>query len=150
MKTVLILGDCQSNGNNCLAHQVFDDSDRLQTWSLRYHQQSATVLEWINKNFPEFRPKSDLEIWKFFRQQELAVSWPSLLQRAQVTNLSINGAHFIGYHGRFKKYIAQHGIPDHVIVTDYAPGHQACAFKNQVQYVTELTFSPKKIHNLAL
>jgi len=147
MKTVLILGDCQSNGNNCLAHQICHDPSILQTWSLRYHQQSAIVSEWIEEKFPEFKPDSDLEIWRFLRHQELAISWPNLLQQVQVTNLSINGAHFIGHHSRLKKYIDQHGVPDHVIITDHAPSHQACAFKYNVQYVTELTFSPMPAHD---
>jgi hypothetical protein len=147
MKTVLVLGDCQSNGNNCLAHQIFDDPTRLQTWSLRYHQQAAIVSTWFKEKHPEFKPNLDLEIWKFLRQQELAIAWPNLLQRAQVTNLSINGAHFIGHHSRLKKYIDQNNIPDHVIITDYAPSHQVCAFKHNSQYVTELTFSPMPAHD---
>lgn len=143
MKTIVVLGDCQSNGNNCLAHQIIE-SPRLHTWSLRFHKEFQPVFKWYLKhkiahNDRTPMPNNNLEgvVWHYFWEQELAVSWPFLLD-ANVINFSKNGAHFIGYHHRLKKYLKDNPAPDHIIITDYTFSHQATSFRfNNRRYLFE-------------
>lgn len=135
MKTVLILSDCQSNGNNCLAHEVTNE-DAPCTWSLRFHKQFQQVFKWYLKHrklngAKDKMPTESLEsaVWDYYWEQEGKVAWPSLLKVPNVVNMSVNGGHFIGHHKRLNKYIAEHGKPDHVILTDYTFSHIAHSFK---------------------
>ena len=144
MNSILILGDCQSNGNNCLADEILNDS-APRTWSLRYHKEFGSAFKWFLKhrianNVRDELPKGNLEsaVWSYIREQELKTAWPNLLSIPTVTNRSLNGAHFVGYQWRLKRHLEQFGKPDHVLITDFTFPHIVSAFKfNGKQYLFE-------------
>ena len=122
---ILVLGDCQSNGNNCMSDEVMQDA-RPRSWSLRHHGLHRQVVQWAMAA----RKRGEIsgtfhwpqDAWKHLRRRELAVAWPSLLPNATVRNLSVNGAHFLGHCHRLRLQLADHR-PDHVIITDHRPNH---------------------------
>ena len=144
LKTVCILGDCQSNGNNCLAHEVLNETTPV-TWSLRFHKEFTKVFKWYLKHrkthgVTEPMPSGDLEsvVWNYYWEEEQKVAWPALLNIPNVVNFSLNGGHFIGHHSRIKNYLKDNPKPDHVLVTDYTFSHIAHSFKWQnKRYVFE-------------
>jgi len=135
---ILVLSDCQSNGNNCLTHEVLEgeESTGLQTWSLKYHKKFSPAFKWVVKHIKtkgEKLPPSDTKnlqvfVWKYLRQQEMKLSWPALLNH-DVINHSYNGAHFVGYLKRLNSVLKE-SVPDLIIVTDYAVTHQFVSFKH--------------------
>jgi hypothetical protein len=143
MMKILVLGDCQSNGNNCLADQVLNET-APRTWSLRYHNNFPQAFKWYLKHrllnkVKEPMPSGDIEsaVWAYLRNEELRLAWPNLLD-AEVTNRSLNGAHFVGYHKRLLQYINTVGVPDHVLVTDFTFPHIVSSFKrDNKRYVFE-------------
>ncbi len=140
---ILILGDCQSNGNNCLADEVLEET-APRSWSLRFHKNFQQAFKWYLKHriankVKDPIPSGDIEsaVWTYLRQAELDVAWPNLLDH-EVTNRSLNGAHFVGYHKRLLQYIERQGLPDHVLVTDFTFPHIVSSFKrNGKRYVFE-------------
>ena len=140
---ILVLGDCQSNGNNCLADQVLEET-APRTWSLRFHKNFQQAFKWylkhrIANNVKDPIPSGDIEsaVWAYLRNEELKLAWPNLLN-GEVVNRSLNGAHFVGYHKRLLQYIERNGAPDHVLVTDFTFPHIVSSFKrNGVRYVFE-------------
>lgn len=140
---ILVLGDCQSNGNNCLSDEILGDN-LPRTWSLRYHNNCSQALKWYlsqrrkHNIVDSARAESIMDTtWAYIRKEELKVAWPSLL-RGDVTNRSVNGAHFIGYHKRLLQYINTVGLPDRVLITDYTFAHYSSSFKrNNTRYVFE-------------
>lgn len=124
-KTILILGDCHSDGNNCLAHQILNNDDLVIDWSLQHHKQHKEVIVWMLnqlKNQPTQQkiPVQTLEqnAWNFLRQKELEVAWPALINNYNVVNLSRRGAHFLGHFKHLKSYLQNNIKPDLVILTD--------------------------------
>lgn len=144
MNSILVLGDCQSNGNNCLADDILEDK-APRTWSLRYHKQFGAAFKWylkhrIANNIRGELPKGDFEfaVWAYIREQELKLAWPNLLSGFTVYNRSLNGAHFVGYQWRLRQHIEKFGKPDHVLITDFTFPHIASTFKFRGQrYVFE-------------
>lgn len=140
---ILVLGDCQSNGNNCLSDEIIGDN-LPRTWSLRYHNNFSQVFKWYltqrkkhNIQDPINTENVQSATWAYIRKRELEIAWPSFL-RGDITNRSLNGAHFIGYHKRLLQYINSVGLPDRVLVTDYTFSHHVSSFKhNNKQYVFE-------------
>jgi len=132
MKNVLILGDCQSNGNNCLADEI-TETTVLRTFSLRFHNQIKAGTRWVlkQKDFPPCNI-SDLknQVWRYIRKREIAIAWPSFLN-ADVTNMSINGAHYLGHCRRLQTYLKNNNKPDLVIITDYEFNHLAYSITHQ-------------------
>jgi hypothetical protein len=144
MQKILILGDCQSNGNNCWAHKIVDN-DSPRTWSLKFHGEFRNVFKWYlqhrkenNVATPMATGNIEQVVWNYLWEQEQKSAWPSLLNVSEVVNISINGGHFIGHHKRLKKYLLENAKPDHVLITDYTFSHIAHSFKyNNVRYVFE-------------
>jgi len=144
MTTLLILGDCQSNGNNCLAHVVLNNSEP-RTWSLKFHNEFRSVFKWYLQHRKEHgvttsMPTGNIEqvVWHYLWEEEQQSAWPNLLKIPNVVNMSINGAHFIGHHNRLKNYLKNNPKPDYVLITDYTFSHIAHSFKWQDQrYVFE-------------
>ncbi len=141
MKTALILGDCQSNGNNCLSDQILLDQ-LPRTFSLRYHQKTQEAIKWAiqQQDFNSSFDKLSADVWKYIRQKEMSHAWTTYLD-ANIVNLSFNGAHFFGHCRRLKNYINLHGIPDLVIVTDYEFAHLSYSirYNNKKYYFESLT-----------
>ena len=141
MKTVLILGDCQSNGNNCLSDQILLNQ-LPRTFSLRYHQKTQEAVKWAMQQTDFASSANNLlsDVWKYIRHKEMSYSWTQQLD-ANVVNLSFNGAHFFGHCRRLKNYIDLHGIPDLVIVTDYEFAHLSYSVRhnNEKYYFDSLT-----------
>jgi hypothetical protein len=167
MKThIILLGDCQSNGNNCLAHEILDEksSNSLQTWSLRYHKKLPQAFRWmvkhINRNGNDaIHDTTDIStlVWGYLRQQEMKVAWPEILNIKH--NYSVNGAHYVGYCKRLLSHIEKHGVPEHVIITDYTYTHRSVTFKHSGKryYFEKAEYSdadwdqsayPLEVHNL--
>lgn len=135
MRTILILGDCQSNGNNCLAHVIRNDSSPM-TWSLKFHNEFRNVFKWYLQHrkangVTEAMPTGNIEqvVWNYLWEQEKKEAWPTYLNIPNVVNVSLNGGHFIGHHNRLRKYLAENPKPDHVLITDYTFSHIAHSFK---------------------
>lgn len=128
-----MLGDCQSDGNNCLAHQILHQDDLVIDWSLQYHQRAAEVVKWMlsHKTHQKLALHTIKDTaFKFLRQKELEVAWPNLIKNYTVTNLSCRGAHFLGHHKRIKQWIANNPKPDLVILTDYTFDHYVVSFRH--------------------
>jgi len=123
MKTILILGDCQSNGNNCLSDEIMGDT-QPRTFSLRYHKQIKPALQWCLKqnDFVGHLDSLESKAWKFVRHKEMSLAWPSMIN-GYVTNLSFNGAHFFGHCRRLINWLRINNRPDLVLVTDYEFSH---------------------------
>jgi len=141
---ILVLGDCQSSGNNCLADQILNNSSP-RTWSLRFHNEYfPKVVKWFLKDRIKNNSVEKISIenienatWEYLRKEERKLAWPALLN-GEVTNRSVNGAHFIGYHKRLVEYINTVGVPDHVLVTDFTFPHIVSSFKfDNKRYVFE-------------
>lgn len=49
--SLVILGDCATNGNNTMGHQIFDDPNISMTFSIQYHLiTSEHAIKWYLKN----------------------------------------------------------------------------------------------------
>jgi hypothetical protein len=134
LQKILVLGDCQSDGNNCLAHQILHQDDLVIDWSLQHHQRAAEVIKWMlshktHQNLALHTIKDTA--FKFLRQKELEVAWPNFIKNYTVTNLSCKGAHFLGHHKRIKQWVANNPKPDLVILTDYTFDHYVVSFRHQ-------------------
>ena len=117
MNTV-VLGDCASSGNNCLAHQIIDNPKRI-TYSLAYHKQYKDIIKWyLEQERDHTVPLKRLQhtALKAYRLAEKQCSWPSDIN-GTVYNYSKNGQTFMGYLVDLKKHIENYGNPDTVIVT---------------------------------
>lgn len=131
---IVVLGDCQSNGNNCLADEIMQNSE-LRTWSLRHNKQLAQATRWMLHNRKQNSiSKIELKnledhVWRYLREQEIKLAWPAMV-KAQVVNLSYNGAHFLGHWYRLRQFL-QKEKPDHIIITDYQINHVGVAFRYQ-------------------
>ena len=156
MKTILVLGDCQSNGNNCLADEI-TGVEIPRTFSLHYHNNSTwrdhfltdnfdLVFKWVlkQKDFPSCDVKElRSKVWQYIRTKEMARSWPALINDANVINLSVNGAHFLVHCFRLKKYLEHNPPPDLIIVTDYEFNHIAYTTKEkQIRHFFETVIEP--------
>lgn len=134
LKKIVVLGDCQSDGNNCLAHQILQQDDLVIDWSLKYHQRKSEVIKWMLSH--KTQQKLSLQTledtaFKFLRQKELEVAWPNLIKNYTVTNLSIRGAHSLGHHRRLKQWMENNSKPDLVILTDAMFDHFVVSFRYQ-------------------
>jgi len=128
-KSLVILGDCASNGANCIASDVIGDKEIRVSYSLQYHNQHGQIIKWfmqkrkLNKHNDTIPLKLlQHESLKAYRQSEMEVSWPNLLD-CNTYNLSWTGNTFQGYLADIKKHIASHGKPDIVAITCYTPDH---------------------------
>ena len=132
---IVVLGDCQSNGNNCLADEIMQNSE-LRTWSMRHNKQLAQVTRWMlsqrkkdaASDMVELKNLED-HVWKYLREQEMKLAWPAMI-KAQVVNLSYNGAHFSGHWYRLAEFL-QKDRPNHIIITDYQINHVGVVFRYQ-------------------
>lgn len=140
MKKIVVLGDCQSDGNNCLAHEILNDESAITTWSLRYHEKFPEALKWMmnrrkqqGQTFPEKTKISELQhaTWKYLRDEEMSVAWPAQITNYDVTNFSIKGAHFYGHHRRMVDWMKNNPAPDLVLITDYTFNHAVVSFNHQ-------------------
>ena len=128
-KSLVILGDCASNGANCIAGEVTGNKDVRVSYSLQYHNQYSDILKWYLKKRKEVKYTTPIsmqllqhESLKAYRQREMEVSWPSLLE-CKTYNYSWNGNTFQGYLSDIKNHIVLHGKPDLVAITCYTPNH---------------------------
>lgn len=135
MDTIVVLGDCQSNGNNCLAHEIVTNF-RLHTWSLKFHGEFQNVFKWYLKHRISNKVKDPIpshnlekEVWHYFWETELQTAWPNLLD-CNIVNFSKNGGHFIGHHYRLKEYLKHNPKPSLVIITDYTFSHISTSFQH--------------------
>lgn len=141
MKTILILGDCQSNGNNCLSDEIIGNKEP-RTFSLRYHKKIKSALQWCLKQNDFVGNLNSLEsnVWKFVRYKEMSLAWPSMIN-GNVVNLSFNGAHFFGHCRRLINWIDSNNAPDFVLITDYEFSHLSYSvmYQGSKHYFESLT-----------
>lgn len=128
-KNLVILGDCASNGTNCIASEVTGNKDIRVSYSLQYHNQHSDILKWYLKKRKEGKYTNPIsmqllqhESLKAYKQREMEVSWPSLLEY-KTYNYSWSGNTFQGNLSDIKNHVALHGKPDLVAITCYTPDH---------------------------
>ena len=170
-KNLLVLGDCASNGNNCLGHEVYKNDDVCLTFSLMYHQSFDDVIKWYIRRRKQGDTTSqsidyrDLKkvAMQELRQQEKQSSWPTYLDYA-VENKSINGNHFSNYIIQFEKFLKENNKPDLILITDYSQSHMVVYFTYKKQkykflcephaenevYDKELHNYPKEVHDIKI
>ncbi len=121
---IVVLGDCASNGNNCFAHRIIDNPQRI-TYSLAYHKQYKDIIKWYLKQERYHTVAlANLQHTALaaYRLVEKQCSWPSKID-GKVYNYSKVGQTFMGYLVDLRKHIATYGKPDSIIVTDYTENH---------------------------
>lgn len=135
-KKILVLGDCQSSGNNCLAHEIMGVENYFLEWSLNHNKKTTEVIRWALQQWKKQEAREKISVndieskaWQFLRQEELKLAWPNLLVDYDVVNLSRNGAHFLGYHKRLLQEVTRLSKIDCVLITDYVFSHTVVSFK---------------------
>tara|TARA_R110000823_G_C15809093_1_gene488005 strand:+ start:53 stop:886 length:834 start_codon:yes stop_codon:yes gene_type:complete len=138
-KTLVILGDCASNGANCIASEVTNDNEVRVSYSLQYHNQHEQIIKWYLKQRQLGKYKNPISInllqhesLKAYRQSEMEVSWPSHLE-CKTYNYSWNGNTFQGNLIDIKSHIASHGKPNLVAITCYSPDHVYVRVNNNTE-----------------
>jgi len=129
---LVVLGDCSSNGLNCLAWQVTGDDNISVNFSLQYNSYYDEIIKWYMKQRKQGKYTDPIKM-KYIRQQslkaltaaELNVAWPSFLKtdNRKVFNYSLTGNTFQGYILDLKKHILNYGKPDCVCITDFSQDH---------------------------
>lgn len=142
MTDIVLLGDCSSNGNNALAHEVTGDPDLKMTFSLQYHNLFDAINKWFLEKrkqgeFREYQIDHPYQIQGFalkaLREKQKQIAWPSLLPY-DVTNYSVNGNHFSNYVLRLKQHVEEFGKPNFLLITDYSVNHKFIRFRYNNQY----------------
>lgn len=134
-KNILVLGDCTSNGNNCLGHLVYEDSETVLTYSLQYHKKFKEIVRWFLRerkkgNFLDKKvtiKNLNYVALKTLKEEEKKISWPNLLD-FNITNKSTNGNHFCNYIIQLTKYCENNENPDLVLITDHPLDHMVVYF----------------------
>ena len=125
MKSILILGDCLSNGSGCLNHVINNDPEDVSEWSIRFYKEYANLLKWYMSQ-PDRKEVSAEQLidhaLKYLNKREKALSWPSLLDY-EVFNRSIDGNHSARYRIQLQDHISKNGKPDLILLTDYSWTH---------------------------
>ncbi len=123
MKSILILGDCHSNGDNCWDHVIRNNPDLFNEWSLTSYGQHEDLLEWYEKNTTKtLVDKSQMlkSALEYLSQQEKSVAWPVHLQNDYIIfNNSKNGNHCGRYLIQLKDHINKYGKPDLILISNY-------------------------------
>tara|TARA_B100001057_G_scaffold155535_1_gene155779 strand:+ start:1576 stop:2499 length:924 start_codon:yes stop_codon:yes gene_type:complete len=143
MKSILILGDCHSNGNNCFDYIIQNDPNIMSEWSLRSYGRYDKLIEWYEKNTTEtVIDKTQLvkSALKYLTLREKSVAWPSHLQNDyNIFNRSVNGNHCGRYRIQLKDHIDKNDKPDLILITDYHWSHVFTEFTEDNQYHTFLS-----------
>lgn len=133
--TVLVIGDCLSNGNNCYGHIVYNDPATVLTFSLQYHKKYVDVAKWFlqkrkqNKLSDHILAEDLANVaYKGLRAEEKNHSWPNQLENCNVVNLSLNGNHFGNYLIQLKSFLKQRGKPELILLTDHTASHMFVYF----------------------
>lgn len=149
MTGIVILGDCSSNGNNALAHEVTNTPDLQMTFSLQYHNLFNVINKWFLEKrkqgeFLDYQIDHPYQIQGFaqqaLREKQKQIAWPALLPY-DVTNYSVNGNHFSNYVLRLKQHVVEFGKPDFLLITDYSVNHKFIRFRYNNQYYKFLATS---------
>jgi hypothetical protein len=151
---VLLLGDCASDGSNCLNKQIIGE-DSLSTeynlsWYKKYHK--LITLWYLRETKSKRQRISDLNdigdnALNYLHDKELEMSWAKNLDpKLQVTNLSKGGATAYGYYKRLLKYEeTNNGTPDLILLTDYDPTHPWQRINlNGQKYFFEKGYDPRR------
>jgi hypothetical protein len=127
MKSILILGDCHSNGNACINHIINDDPNDVSEWSIRFNKEYYNLIKWYMAQ-PDREPILAEQLveqaLKYLTQHEKLIAWPIYLKdEYKVFNRSTNGNHCGRYRIQLKDHINKNGKPDLVLITDYHSSH---------------------------
>jgi len=127
MKSILILGDCHSNGNACINHIINNDPNDVSEWSIRFNKEYTNLVKWyMGQPNREPVPEDQLveQAFKYLTQQERMSAWPTYLEdEYKVFNRSLLGNHCGRYRIQLKDHINKNGKPDLVLITDYHSQH---------------------------
>jgi len=150
---VLVLGDCASDGSNCLNKQIIGE-DRVDTeyslsWNEEYHK---LIVLWYLKMSKSQRGsvKHMIDIKDnaidYLHDKEYGMAWVKHLDtKLDVTNISKGGATAYGYYKRLLKYEAKHKRPDIILLTDHDPTHPWQRINiNDQKYFFEKGYDPRK------
>lgn len=131
MKSILILGDCNSTGNGSMDHIINNDPNHMSEWSIRFNKEYTNLIKWYkaqpnSEPVPEDVPEDQLaeKALNYLTQQERISSWPAYLEdEYKVFNRSLLGNHCGRYRIQLKDHIDKNGKPDLILITDYHPTH---------------------------
>lgn len=132
---ILVLGDCIATGQNCLIHNILEQEDCVrQDFNLVDNKEEQAMLgKWYLSNRDKtIKINKDTlfrEAFKFKREQEKLVAWPTYLNAESVINLCVSGESFMGMAVKLKKYLENNKLPDLVLITDIAKTHY-CYYTN--------------------
>ena len=125
MKSILILGDCFSNGSGCLNHIINNDPEDVSEWSIRFYKQYANLLKWYMAQADRRQVSAEQLIdhaLKYLNRREKALSWPTMLDY-EIFNRSIDGNHSARYRIQLNDHLDKHGKPDLILLSDYSWTH---------------------------
>ena len=127
MKSILILGDCHSNGNACINHIINNDPNDVSEWSIRFNKEYTNLVKWYMAQ-PNREPVPEDQLVEqaltYLTQQERMSAWPTYLEdEYKVFNRSLLGNHCGRYRIQLKDHINKNGKPDLVLITDYHSQH---------------------------
>jgi len=153
---ILLLGDCQSNGNNLLVPEILSTNTRIPYGLLYKDKYFQHVKKWYlkklieDKKLDEFKKvvndinnkgeeisnylRVSKEISKYLRVRQLERAWPSMIKQHNITNLSFGGRTAIGYLKSLQKYLESNPKPDRILITDHTPTHQVFRLAPNEEY----------------
>ena len=125
---ILLLGDCIATGQNMLWPEILKQPDFTIGFDPYVWEKHADrLIEWSGQ------PGLALAK-KYLRQEEKKHSWPAHIPGC--INLTVVGETFQGMHKKLKKYVAENGKPDLVLLTDFSAHHRCVViWKDGIRHV---------------
>jgi hypothetical protein len=132
-RKIILLSDCAGSGSNCLADKIIGSDQSYIAFNLGHDRNYEKKIVLYNlKNNPIRKFKADmnnreqlfLESLRFMWQQELKNSWTTYIKDFDIINHSKNGASAFTFYKRLKKYEAEQGRPNLILLTNYTIRHQ--------------------------
>ena len=136
--TVLVLGDCIGNGQNCLWGKICNKKGIVLPSNFkRQIDLEKKLLQWFHKNNKSTNKKFSTlvnDAYSFLNQQEKLVAWPAQLSKDSV-NLTTNGETFITMFVKLKIFLQNNNKPNFIVITDFDRGHYSAVVNDKQKVV---------------
>jgi len=126
MPNIVLLGDCQIDGNLLCADQIIPDVTPIE-YGLVRSGWTQQVVDWFIRENPQFKtsvmsPMLEKAAIKYLRAEEKKLAFPAM-SKYKPTNLSAYGVTAWRYKLWLEEYLKNHNI-DLLVIFDYSPRHQ--------------------------
>lgn len=151
---ILILGDCQSNGNNLLVPEIVPTETTIPYGLLHKNKFYKELRKWYLNELKASKQKRllidtmknieniDKDLVQYLKKKQLEKAWPTYLDvNHTVTNLSFHDRTAIGYLRSLHRYLESNKKPDKILVTDHTPTHQVFRLYPRSKYY-EVSYDP--------